>query len=373
MKILMLNHEFPPVGGGASPVAFELCSHLAKLGHKVDVVTMHYKDTARFETVNDFNIYRTPALRSKPDICYFHELATFIPGAFFKGLSLCRKNNYDIIHCHFIIPGSPLALLLNKITGIPFITTCHGSDIPGYNPDRFKLIHKMIHPVWGFLVKNTPLLTSPGSFLKNLILSHYPKAKIEVVPNAIDTAAFDDTVEKEKSILLCSRILERKGFQYVLQAVKDLELSWTVNVIGEGPYLPELKKIAENSKTPVKFRGWIDKKDPKFYELYNKSSIFILPSTAESFGMVTAEAMAAGCAVIASDIPTHREILGKAGLFVEPQNSGQIKEKLLYLIDSEQEREKLGEAGRERVKKFDWESVTKKYIECYKSVSSNFN
>ncbi len=369
----MLNHEFPPVGGGASPVAFELCSHLAKKGHKVDVVTMHYKDTPRFETVNGFNIYRTPALRAKPDVCYFHELATYVPGAIFKTLSLCRKNNYDIIHCHFIIPGSPLALMVSKITKIPFIITCHGSDIPGYNPDRFKLIHKFIQPAWRFLVKRAPLLTSPSNFLKELILSHYQKANIEVVPNAIDTTAFDDTVEKEKSILLCSRILQRKGFQYVIEALKDTELDWTVNVIGDGPYLPKLKKIAENSRTPIKFYGWLDKKNNDFYELYNKSSIFVFPSSAENFPVALIEAMSAGCAVIASDIPPHKEILAENGIFVKPQNSEQIKNKLLHLINSEQDRRNLGRANKQRVKEFDWETVTEKYIECYKAVKANSN
>jgi len=42
-KILILNYEFPPLGGGASPVSYEIAKGYAKLGHKVSVVTMHYK------------------------------------------------------------------------------------------------------------------------------------------------------------------------------------------------------------------------------------------------------------------------------------------------------------------------------------------
>ena len=48
LKILILNHEFPPVGGGAAPVTFELCKQLALMEHKVDVVTMHYGELPRF-------------------------------------------------------------------------------------------------------------------------------------------------------------------------------------------------------------------------------------------------------------------------------------------------------------------------------------
>jgi len=52
MKILMLNYEFPPLGGGASPVSYEIAKGYAKLGHKVTVVTMGYKDLPKEEVVD---------------------------------------------------------------------------------------------------------------------------------------------------------------------------------------------------------------------------------------------------------------------------------------------------------------------------------
>ena len=138
MKILMLNHEFPPVGGGASPVTFALCRQLVKMGNDVDVVTMHYDKLPRFEQVEGFGIYRTPAIRKRPNICYTHELATYVPGALFKTLRLSRQKRYDVIHCHFIVPGAPLGWLVSAFSGTPLIITCHGSDVPGRNPDRFE-------------------------------------------------------------------------------------------------------------------------------------------------------------------------------------------------------------------------------------------
>ena len=91
LKILMLNHEFPPVGGGASPVTFELCRQLVKMGHIVDVVTMHYDKLPRFEKVEGFGVYRTPAIRKRPNICYTHELATYVPARFLRPLALPVK------------------------------------------------------------------------------------------------------------------------------------------------------------------------------------------------------------------------------------------------------------------------------------------
>ena len=369
MNVLMLNHEFPPVGGGASPITFELSKQLVQMGNHVDVVTMHYGDLPRFETVDGVNVYRTPAIRKRPNICYAHELATYVPGALIKTIRLARREKYDIIHCHFIIPGGPLAWLVSKSAGVPFIITCHGSDVPGYNPDRFKLMHKVLLPPWRFLLRRTPLLTSPSESLKSLILEKYPRAKVNVIPNGIYTELFGKG-PKEKSILMCSRILPRKGFQYAIEAVKDMELDWQVHVVGEGPYLPELKRLAENSKTTIKFWGWLDKNDPKFYELFNKSSIFVFPSEAENFPAVLLEAMSAGMAIITSTAGGCPEVVGKAGLLVEPRNTEGIRKMLVKLVDSDQLRKQLGKAALKRAQQFNWEKIAQQYLSCYNEVIS---
>lgn len=363
LRILVLNHEFPPVGGGASPVAFELCKELVKMGHEVDVVTMQYKKLPRFEVKAGINIYRTWALRKSADICHTHELATYFPGAVFKTFSLAKQKKYDVIHCHFIVPGAPLAWLVSKVRKIPFLITCHGTDVPGHNPERFKFVHKMIGPVWRKLASSTMLVT-PSGFLRRLVIENCPKANVKVIPNGINLGNFQP-LPKTKSILMCSRILGFKGFQYAIQAVKDIETDWQVNVIGEGPYLPELKKLAEGSKVKINFLGWLDKSDERFYKLFNESSIFVFPSEAENFPTVLLEAMAAGMAIITSNAGGCPEVVGDAALFVEPRSPMQIREKLEELIHSENLREKLGASARKRVGEFSWSSIAQKYIDCY--------
>ncbi len=367
LKILTLNHEFPPVGGGAAPVTFELCKHLVHRGHRVDVVTMHYGNLPRFETLEGMNIYRTPALRKRPNICYTHELATYLPGAIRKTLRLAKKVKYDIIHCHFIVPGGPLAWMVSKITGIPFLITCHGTDVPGHNPDRFALVHRLVTPAWRFLARNSPALTSPSEFLKTSIIKNCPDARVSVVPNGIYTDQFKPA-EKTNSILMCSRIFNFKGFQYVIKAIKTMDLDWQVNVIGQGPYLTELKLLAEDAKTPIKFWGWLDKSDRRFYELFNKSSIFVFPSEAENFPTVLLEAMSAGMAIITSTAGGCPEVVGDAALLVQPQDVEGIRSNLEKLISSDQLRQQLAAAALERVQRFSWDNVVNQYVEIYHKV-----
>lgn len=367
MKILMLNHEFPPVGGGAAPVTFELCKQLASMGHHVDVVTMHFGSLPPLEKPDGFNIYRTPAIRKRPNICYTHEMATYLPGAFFKTLQLARREKYDVIHCHFIVPGATLAWPISKLCKIPFIVTCHGSDVPGYNPDRFGCEHKLILPLWKFLAKSSDLLVSPSRSLQELIVSNCPDLHVEIVPNGIYPSSFQ-TVEKKKSILMCSRLLPRKGFQYVIQALKDIELDWQINVIGQGPYLDELKRLAENSKTPVKFWGWLDQSDRRFRELYEQSSIFVFPSEAENFPTVLLEAMSAKMAIITSTAGGCPEVVGDSGILVEPTDIDAIRENILKLVESDQLRSDLADKARQRVDRFCWDNIAQMYLECYRQV-----
>jgi glycosyltransferase involved in cell wall biosynthesis len=361
----MLNHEFPPVGGGAGQVTFELSKQLVQMGHLVDVVTMHYGDLPRFETSEGVNICRTPAIRKRPDICHTHELATYLPGALIKTVYLARREKYDIIHCHFIVPGGPLAWMTGKITEIPFLITCHGTDVPQHNPDRFESAHKLISPAWRFLARRSPVLVSPSSALKEQILRNCPDAKVEIIPNGIHTSQFKPK-EKTKSILMCSRILNFKGFQYAIRAIKETRLGWQVNVVGQGPYLSELRKLAEGSKTPIKFWGRLERTGSKFFELFGKSSIFIFPSGAENFPSVLLEAMAAGMAIITSTAGGCPEVVGEAGLKVQPKDVAGIHSNLQKLTSSDELRHRLAAAALHRVKLFSWEKVAGQYVDCYR-------
>ena len=367
MKILTLNYEYPPIGGGGATVTAQLCEHLVQQGHSVDVVTMRHKNLPTEETVNGVRIYRVPSFRRRADICRTHEMATYLIGGRKAAFKLAQQNQYDIIHAHFIIPTSPLARWLHRKTKIPYIVTCHGTDVPGHNPQRFVFMHKLLKPAWKSLAKAPAMLVSPSESLKQKILANCPQTQVTVIPNGIDAPAFQPAQKKQR-ILLCSRLLEFKGFQYVIEAVKDLDLDWEVHIIGEGPYRQTLEQLAEGSRTPITFHGWLDRDAPKFRELYETSAIFVFPSEMENFPTVLLEAMSAGCASISSTTGGCPEVVGDAGLLVEPKSVEAIKQTLLDLTHSPDKREELSQKALQRVQRFSWDSVAQKYIDLYTSL-----
>jgi glycosyltransferase involved in cell wall biosynthesis len=126
---------------------------------------------------------------------------------------------------------------------------------------------------------------------------------------------------------------------------------------------------AKDMRVNVNFIGWLDNKSPELKNLYETSSIFVFPSTAENFPTVLLEAMAAGCAIITTNSTGCHEVVGEAALLVRPKSSKDIKSALVRLISNDKLRNELLLNSRQRVQEnFKWEKVSKNYINIYKNI-----
>jgi len=212
MRVLMLNYEYPPLGGGASPVTKSLAEELVKLGHSVDVVTMGFKGLKQKEVINGVTIYRVPGIRKKQEVCQTHEMLSYCISAYRFLPKLLRENKYEICHTHFIIPTGVVSYLYKS--KIPYIITSHGSDVPNYNPDRFGIQHKLLKPVWNEIVKNAECIITPTNYLKNLILDNVDDNnycnKIEIIPNGVYFDDFNPKKKEKKSISSHSIIRKKR-------------------------------------------------------------------------------------------------------------------------------------------------------------------
>lgn len=365
-RILVLNYEFPPLGGGASPVSYEIVERLSITGDfDIDVVTMGYKDLPKYEEINNnFRIHRVKCLRSKKELCHPWEQATYLISAWFKCKELLKKNNYDICHCHFIIPTGVLALRLKKKFGLPYIITSHGSDVLGYNA-RFKLLYPFLVKIWKKILDNANKIISPSNFLKAEILKVYPqfdKEKIEIIPNGFDTNKFKPQ-EKKKYIFSSGRLLVNKGFQYLIKAVSDEDIGYEVHIAGDGPMMSELKKLAEKSKTKIFFHGWLDNNRGEYKNLLEQAAIFVLASEKENASIALLEAMSAGCAVITTNVSGCAETVGNTGLLINFRNANDLKIKLNIIVNDKDKLIELQKKAEDRVKNiYDWDIVLKEYI-----------
>ena len=320
MRILTLNYEFPPIGGGGSPVSYELGRELVAQGHQVDVVTMGFDGLPAREVVDGINVYRVPCLRKRRELCKTHEMASFVLAALPRAARLAASRNYDVNHTHFIVPTGLLARMLKTWNGLPFVVTVHGSDVPGYNPDRFGLQHRLLGPMWRWILHGADHVISPSQFLRKLVDQRPHGRPISIIPNGFRYERFRADLPKERRILLVSRMLPRKGVQYLLAALPGLDLrGFEVDIVGDGPYLPTLRQMAAELGLPVRFWGWLDNESAELRQLYERSSIFAFTSEAENFPTVLLEAMAAGQAIVTCDGTGCPEVVGEDALLVPPR------------------------------------------------------
>ena len=190
MKILVLNYEYPPIGGGASPVAADLSRHLAVRGHEVCVVTMAYKDLPKHEIVDGVEVHRVKCLRTKAFVCYPWEQMTYLIAARLFLRKHLKTHAYDVVHSHFIFPTGLLGVWLKKRYGLPFVSTAHGSDVEGYNQNRFRFLHKMLRKPWKKICAEASCVTAPSPFLQELIWKADQTVRCEIVPNGINTNTY---------------------------------------------------------------------------------------------------------------------------------------------------------------------------------------
>lgn len=363
LRILMLNYEFPPLGGGASPVSYEIAKGYVKLGHSVDVVTMGYKTLPAFEKKDGVNIYRVKCLRSKKEICHPWEQLTYLISAKIFLKKHLKTHNYNINHTHFIIPTGIIAKWLKKKYGLPYIITSYGSDLPGYNPNRFKILHKFTKPTIKKILDNSIGAFAGSKYLANLGNNIKSKIKYKVIREGFDSTKFQPKIKK-KIILSTGRLLERKGFQYLIQAVSEKDYGFEVHICGDGPMMNELKELAKKSKSKIIFHGWIDNNSKKYKDLLESASIYSLISEKENASVSLLEAMSAGCAIITSNITGCPETVGKAGIIIKPKDVKGLRKVLEKLIKNKEEIKRIGGKARKRIlKEFDWDKVIKKYVE----------
>ena len=375
MRVLTLSHELPPLGGGGGRMCYDLAHEVARAGHAVDIVTMGRKGLPRHEKAAGIAIYRVRCLRRREDESYTGEKITYVVAALSHLRKLGGVRQYDLIHCHFILPAGLVAYLATLFRPTPLIITCHGSDVPGYNPDDFALEHRLAGPIWRRVLARTSVLVSPSDAVRQLVdrASHHNGLRIELIPYGFYADRFRCS-RREPKILLVSRLVRRKGFQYFLQALRGLDLrGYEVHIVGDGPFRPELEALAREVGAPVRFWGWVDNQSPEIVELFETSSIFVLPSESENFPVSLLEAMTAGLAIITTNVRGCPEVVGNTALLVPPRDPMAIREALSQLVADPELVAQLGDAARRRVKeKFDWSVVTRQYLQaCEAAIAKN--
>jgi glycosyltransferase involved in cell wall biosynthesis len=206
------------------------------------------------------------------------------------------------------------------------------------------------------------------------VISQYgiPEEKIATIPCGVSVSRFSPSKCESKTIIFVGRLHERKGIDKLLESfskVVSKEPEAVLKIVGSGEFEARLKAMAKRlklGKKNVQFLGFVPEKT--LIEVYSTSSIFVLPSYYEGFGIVLIEAMSAGLPLVSVRTGGATEVIeeGKNGYLVDYDN---MHEPLLKLLGDEKLRIRMGKESRKRVeKKYDWKKIAGDVINVYKEV-----
>lgn len=334
MKILQLG-KFYPIRGGVEKVMYDLMSGLSARGVDCDMMCATTEGGSRIETLNDHASLICCDTMAKA-------AATMIsPKMIYALRRVCH--NYDIIHIHHPDPMACMAL---------YFSGYDGSVILHWHSDilKQKYLLKLYKPFQDWLLRRadiivgtTPIYVKESPFLKHV------QHKITSFP--IGTDPWDmkkgkpnyvrESYKDKKIIFSLGRLVEYKGYEYLIDAALHLPDDYVILIGGTGPLRAKLQTQidASNLNDKVKLLGFIEDKDLPFY--YDACSLFCLSSVfkTEAFGIVQIEAMSCSKPVIATIIPgsgtywvnAHNE----SGLNIEPGNSQELANAIINITSDE--------------------------------------
>jgi len=372
MKILVVTRELPPVGGGAGHVALHLAEAFAEMGHHLVIVTMHFDNLPLHEHRSNLQIYRIKCGRKHQDSSYPIEMLRFVFAATRVVRKLIHETRCDIIHAHGIVPDGLIALASTGQSKCPFILTAHGSDVPGHNPDHFKLLHKLIRPLWNKVALSAKTVVAPSNHLVDLIKISNSRISLNSIPNGIATDLFTER-QKRSEFLIVSRLIQTKNYQTFFEALRHVPTPQIVHVVGDGPMLPRLQELSETiPQHKVTFHGWLASGSTEWRELFETCRFFIFPSKSENFPVNLLEAQLAKMVILASDIPGNREILGDDAIYFKSLDTRGISEAILSVLAHPPEQwDAMTSRAQNRLKEsYSWRNISEAYLDLYTSLLS---
>ncbi len=380
MRILNINYEYPPVGGGGGIGNARIVSELSKR-HRIDVITSHFDGLARFSQEGNVEIHRVTVLaRREKATASLASLVTFPPSAIIRCLGSLRSNQYDLVHSYFAIPSGVAGLLIAKALGIPHVLTIIGGDI--YDPTKplSPHHHRIFRSVVSTVLDHSDRIVAISQDVKQRAQDYYAVRKpIEVInlgllatslATSADNGPKTKAAESDNEFVMVTvgRLVKRKGIDTFLHALSLLpNPNYRAIIIGEGPERAMLQLLAHKLglDDKVEFTGFISE-DRKCRYL-SEASAFVLPSVHEGLGLVYLEAMQWGLPVIAGNVGGQNDFLtdGETGFLVAPGNPQELANKITLLMQDPQCVQIMGKRNREIADSFSASKIASCYEKLY--------
>ena len=276
------------------------------------------------------------------------------------------NGDFDLLHLHE--PAIPsLSLLAGWAGDGPMVATFHAAA----NPQKVaNAIGTMLDP----LIERITAKIAVSEIARETLKDRFSTEAV-VIPNGIDTSKFEGIGTRSEWALpntlgFIGRFDEpRKGLAVLLAAIPKIAHkvpNLRILVAGPGNASDFEKLIPSELRERITFLGRISEIEKA--QFFKSISLYIAPNTgSESFGIILAEAMAAKTPIVASDLPAFVKLLddGASGAIFTSEDSENLAETILNLLENQEKRERIAIAGYEKAKSCDWNSVGDQILSVY--------
>lgn len=366
MRIGMVCPYSFDVPGGVQAHVLQLAGVMRGYGHDVSVLAPSSKDV----TLPDYVVSGGKAV----PIPYNGSVARlrFGPATHRKVKKWLVEGDFDVLHLHE--PNAPsLSMLALMIAEGPIVATFHTSTTRSFTLSVFQ---GLLRPWHEKIVGRIAV----SDLARRWQMEALGSDAVEI-PNGVDVASFasgptlDSYPRAGRSVLFLGRFDEpRKGMAVLIAALPGLVEAFPdieVMVVGRGDE-EELAQEAGDLAGHLRFMGLVD--DAEKAAAMRSADVYCAPNTGgESFGIVLVEAMAAGTAVVASDLDAFRRVLqdGKAGRLVPVDDAAALSAALVELLSDDEARAGYVAAAAKTVLRYDWSVVARQIMQVYETVAGS--
>jgi glycosyltransferase involved in cell wall biosynthesis len=390
-RILLLNYDYPPMGGGSGKALAcllrEFGRHHADLRIEAVVAAMGPATVEELSPgirLHRIDIGKTGNLHYQSAA----ELIRFALRAGRKAGELAAGGDFDLLHAFFAVPTGWIGYRMRK--RLPYLVSLRGSDVPGFNP-RFRAAYVALKPVVRAVCGGAAAVVANSEGLRDLAARSLPGLPIRIIPNGIDAPDSPARIPGPGplKVLFVGRLIPRKGVEHLLRGFaayarrrsgsEALNRATDAGVpSGAGPELvlagsgPEAVALAALARDlgidrSVRFLGAVPPED--MGDLYRAADVFVLPSLEEGMSNALLEAVAYGLPVIVTDTGGTAELAQGNGRIVGRGDPEGIARALAELEGGPALRGRMSAASLETAGRFTWKAAADAYADLYREIA----
>ncbi len=377
MKIAMMTNNYKPFMGGV-PISVErLSDSLRKLGHEVTVFAPTYGTVGAEEA--EGNVVRCRNLLSGVYGGFS------VPDGFDPAVAEAfARERFDVIHVHHPVAMGNAALHLSRRFHVPLVFTYHTRYEQYLHYLKLSGAKRLVPAYIRYFVGHCDGLIAPSPGMKRYLEGIGVTVPVTVLPTGLPEESFHPEKEKAaalreelaaggKRLFVCTaRLAKEKNIDFLLESLALYKRStgedFVLALVGEGPQEKHLRRRVEELglDAQVRFAGRVENREIVNY--CAAADLFLFPSTSETQGIVSLEAMAAGTPVLAVRATGAEDIVtdGKNG-YMTGEDPADFAGKLAELLADEKKLAVLREGARQTARGYEADRIARRALDCYRS------